>query len=206
MLRRACTLWILVLSLLAGCARSKPLPEAPTEDVPTKAATLTPKAPKPGVTEAAEELPTLSAAPIASGLYSLETALTDAQMAGAGLVDLLGGREPLVAVDDLIAYRLAEHELELTPVAFERIKNLQAPVDGLPFVVVVDGAPVYQGAFWPLYSSLSYNGIAIWLPPENEGFIQVVLGYPGPDFFNGEDSRSHPLLLAALRQAGKLDE
>jgi hypothetical protein len=64
--------------------------------------------------------------------------------------------------------------------------------------------PIYLGAFWPLYSSLSFDGVVIPVPLMDEPVIQITLGYPSPSFFAGEDPRSDPRILQALAQAGRL--
>jgi hypothetical protein len=138
-------------------------------------------------------------------LYLLEQPLDEEQMSGLGFARMVQDKTPLLSLEDLVAYHLASHEFELTPEAFERIASLQAPVDGLPFVVSVGRTPIYQGAFWPMYSSLSFDGIAIWLPPQKENNLRVELGYPGSDFFSGPDKRSHSLLISALHDAGLVD-
>ena len=116
---------------------------------------------------------------------------------------------PLVASDDVVAYAAGSHEIELTPAAYERIAALEVPVSGLSFAVCVDRAPVYAGAFWTEISSASFDGVVIMkaFSPEStpeSSVIRLELGYPGRDFFTGADPRPDPVVLDALRQAGKL--
>ena len=110
----------------------------------------------------------------------------------------------MLSVDDIVTYSKETHEIELTASAYERIEQLEAPVDGISFVVCVGRDPVYLGAFWPLYSSLIFDGVVIQVPPMDEPAIQITLGYPSSSFFAGEDPRSDPRILQALAQAGRL--
>ncbi|MEI6310282.1 MAG: hypothetical protein WCP58_11650 [bacterium] len=114
--------------------------------------------------------------------------------------------EPILSNEDIVTYSQATHEIVLTASAAERIQSLQPPTSGLAFAVCVDGQPVYAGAFWPGYSSQSYDGITIdpILVTRERPVIQIQLGYPGSDFFKGEDPRSDPRVLEALQEDGKL--
>lgn len=79
------------------------------------------------------------------------------------------------------------------------------PTWGKVFIVCVDRKPVYWGAFWPLYSSQSFDGIIIPTPlMPNKNTIQITLGHPATGFYKGNDPRSNPAILQSLRQAGKL--
>jgi hypothetical protein len=114
--------------------------------------------------------------------------------------------EPIISSDDIVSYVWATHEITLTPVGVERLTALQVPTSGKSFVVCVDRAPIYAGAFWAAYSSQSFAGVVIdpILVTLARPVIQIVLGYPGPDFFRGEDPRPDPGIRAALEAAGKL--
>jgi hypothetical protein len=72
--------------------------------------------------------------------------------------------------------------------------------------VCVDRQPIYSGAFWVAYSSLSFDGVVIdtFLATQDKPVLQIALGYPGPGFFQGEDPRSDPRIVQALKEAGKL--
>lgn len=113
--------------------------------------------------------------------------------------------EPLLSSDDVVSYREDTHEIELTAAGVEAIRSLEVPVDGTSFAVCVDGQPVYGGAFWAAYSSLSFDGVVIETTraSEEHPVIRIELGYPGPDFFRGADPRPDPKVLRALEQAGK---
>jgi len=114
--------------------------------------------------------------------------------------------EPIISIDDIISYTKENHEIELTANAYERISTLTVPTSGRPFIVCVDGRPIFWGAFWVIWSSQSFNGVTIQLPPlpSDEHFIQLQLGYPSSDLHQGEDPRSNPEILQSLAEAGKL--
>lgn len=114
--------------------------------------------------------------------------------------------EPIISIDDIISYTEETHQIELTADAYERITELKVPTSGTAFVVCVDKKPIYWGAFWVIWSSQSFDGVTIQLPPlaSNEHLIQIQLGYPSPGFYQDEDPRSNPKILQSLDEAGKL--
>jgi hypothetical protein len=113
---------------------------------------------------------------------------------------------PLISTDDIVAYDRNTHEIELTNEACQRVKQLQVPVRGTAFVACVDKQPIYWGAFWTPVSSIAFNGVTIWvnLSAWQGNTIKLELGYPTPDFSQGEDPRSNPEIMQSLEQAGKL--
>ena len=113
---------------------------------------------------------------------------------------------PIITISDIIAYDAQEHELRLTASAFKRISRLDVPTGGKSFIVCVDKAPIYWGAFWVLWSSLSFDGVTIWKPLglEEPHVIRLELGYPCSELYTGEDPRSNPVVIESLEQAGKL--
>ena len=114
--------------------------------------------------------------------------------------------QPIVSIEDVITYNAQTHELRLTPIAFERISQLDVPVRGKSFVVCVNRAPIYWGAFWTPISSISFDGVTIWKPLSWEGphVITLELGYPSSSFYGGEDPRNNPEVMRSLERAGKL--
>jgi hypothetical protein len=114
---------------------------------------------------------------------------------------------PILSLDDIQSYSWQTHEIQLTESARERIAALEVPVTtGVPFVVCVGDERVYGGAFWISWSSISFNGIVIdTFCASMEGQpIRIQLGYPRPDFFEGQDPRSDPRIQQSLSQAGRL--
>lgn len=113
---------------------------------------------------------------------------------------------PLLAGDDFVSYARETHEIDLTASGVEAIRGLVVPVNGKSFAVCVDGRPIYSGAFWAAYSSLSFDGVVIetTLVSDDDPLIRIELGYPGADFFRGPDPRVDTRVMLALEQAGKL--
>ncbi len=111
---------------------------------------------------------------------------------------------PLITEDDILAYDVTSHTFTLRPEVAAALSLAEIPVSGLPFVLYVGEEPVYAGAFWTPLSSLSFDGVVIepWLPGGENAF-RVTLGYPGPDFFEGEDPRADPRFLAAISELEK---
>jgi hypothetical protein len=114
--------------------------------------------------------------------------------------------QPLITIDDIISYNQETHEIELTADAYERVMELSIRTPIKAFVVCVDSQPIYWGAFWVSWSSQFFEGVKIMLPllSSEEHLIQLTLGYPATDLYNGEDPRSDPVILQSLEQAGKL--
>lgn len=114
--------------------------------------------------------------------------------------------EPLVSQADLVSYSGSNHTMQLTSVAVEKLQALQVPVTGKSFLVCVDGAPIYWGAFWTMYSSQSFEGVVIKLPlfEADENLVALELGYPGGDFAPAVDPRSDQKIFSSLEEAGKL--
>ncbi|MCJ7737793.1 MAG: hypothetical protein MUQ10_10860 [Anaerolineae bacterium] len=121
---------------------------------------------------------------------------------------------PILSQDDIVMYDGATHAFTLTPEAMERLAGSLVALAGPPFVVTVDGEPICVGAFWSPLSSQSFGGVVTMVMPDgtpavvggvSEGDVyQIALGYPGPDFFRGEDPCGDPRILDALDSVGKL--
>lgn len=137
-------------------------------------------------------------------IYLTRGDVPPAQMAALSHVDLTG--QPVIAMNDIVAYDEITHEITLTAQAFDTVSNLDVPVGGRSFMVCVDRKPVYWGAFWTPVSSISFDGITIWKPlgSQDTRTIKLELGYPSPAFYGGEDPRHNPEVLESLRQSGKL--
>ena len=166
----------LVLLILIGC--STPAPSSP--------ATITPAIEK------------------GFSIYLLAQDTPPQQLAMLSHLEL--AQNPLLSTDDIISYRQATHEIELTVTGYDKIASLSVPVSGKAFAVCVDGQPIYTGAFWVGYSSLSFDGVVIdtLRASKEHPVLKIQLGYPGSDFFQGDDPRSDPRILQALEEAGKL--
>lgn len=143
-------------------------------------------------------------APEGFAIYLTKDNVPPSQMEMLSHVELAD--EPFIAMDDIVSYDASTHEMTLTEDAIQRIEALQVPTSGKSFVVCVDRGPLYWGAFWVQYSSQSFDGVTIWLPlgVQDSTIVTIELGYPSFSFYQGEDPRNNPLVLASLEQAGKL--
>ncbi len=112
--------------------------------------------------------------------------------------------EPIISADDIISYSEQTHEITLTSDAAERIDQLELP--GKPFVVCVDRQPIYAGAFMAAYFSRTFDGVVIeTLDVAQSQSVRIQLGYPEfLDVYTGDDPRSDPAILEALKSDGKL--
>ena len=110
--------------------------------------------------------------------------------------------DPILSFDEIIEYNVNTHEIWIVPKALKRFGDQN--LAGKPFVVCVDKEPIYAGEFMAMYMSRSSEGVVILLPlfSEEEQFIKLQLGYPGPDFFVGEDPRMHPKIIESLIKIG----
>jgi hypothetical protein len=137
-------------------------------------------------------------------IYLTKQDIPPAQMEDLSHVDI--AERPIITISEIITYDAQEHELRLTASAFERISQIDVPTGGKSFIVCVDKAPIYWGAFWVLWSSLSFDGVTIWMPLslEEPYVIRLELGYPSSALYTGEDPRSNPVVIESLEQAGKL--
>lgn len=176
-----------VLMMCSGCT-----PQSAEPGIASPATTRLPSWPKPA--HAADGF----------AIYLLTPNALAHGSAGVGPSDLEGN--PFLTTDEIVSYRLATHEIELTDAAFERIRNVAIPLQGEGFAVCVDGQPIYAGAIWNAYSSSVFDGATIDLvdPTREHPMIQIRLGYPTSAFFRGDDRRSDPRILRALEEAGKL--
>jgi hypothetical protein len=113
--------------------------------------------------------------------------------------------QPLISLTDIFSYNSTTWELTLTTAAINRLIALQVPVYGKPFVVCVDRNPVYAGAFWSPVSSVSFNGITIAQPLNDQtDTVTIQLGYPAQSLFTGADPRNNAAIIDSFQQTGKL--
>jgi hypothetical protein len=137
-------------------------------------------------------------------VYLTREDIPPAQMPALSHVDI--AEQPVIAMDDIITYNAQTHELKLSARAYEAIAQLDVPVQGRSFLVCVDRQPIYWGAFWTPISSMSFDGVTIWKPltPKEPYIVTFELGYPSASFYEGDDPRDNPEVIASLEQAGKL--
>lgn len=141
-------------------------------------------------------------------VYLLADEVPATELSMVDLDELELQEEPILSIDDIIAYSRGTHEIELTAEAYDRIQRLFTPPDmllGIPFVVCVGADRIYAGAFWTPVSSISFDGVVICQPFDRDRHvISIVLGYPSAEAFTGKDPRSDPRVFESLEAAGKL--
>jgi hypothetical protein len=141
-------------------------------------------------------------------IYLLADEVPATELSIVDLNDLELQEEPILSIDDIIAYSRETHEIELTAEAYERIQQLftlPAKVRGIPLVVCVGADRIYAGAFWTPVSSISFDGVVICQPFDlDKRVIRIVLGYPCPEAFTGKDRRSDLRVLQSLEAVAKL--
>jgi hypothetical protein len=137
-------------------------------------------------------------------VYLTKGDIFPAQMPALSHIDI--AEQPVIAMNDIIAYNAKTHEITLTANAFDRISSLEVPVRGKSFMVCVDRKPIYWGALWTPISSISFDGVTIWKPLSSAEpkVIKLDLGYPSLTFYGGDDPRNNAEVLKSLEQAGKL--
>lgn len=145
----------------------------------------------------------------AFGIYLLAADMPATQLADHDLDSLTLQEQPLIGIDDIVSYDADTHRLKLSSDTYSRIQEIfpiPVRVDGIPFVVRVGEEPIYAGGFWTPLSSLSYDGVIIMQPFEEQAeVIGLSLGYPSPSAFTGEDPRGDPRIMDVLEAAGKLN-
>ncbi len=137
-------------------------------------------------------------------IYLTKEDISPARMEALSHVNI--AEQPVISIEDVITYDAQTHRIVLTDEAYERIYRMEVPVSGRSFLVCVDKAPVYWGAFWTPLSSISFDGIVILKPLESREIKAITLGpgYPSPSFFSGEDPRNDARIMQSLEQSGKL--
>ena len=141
-------------------------------------------------------------------IYLLAQDIPTADLSQTDINQLNLESKPLISSDDIVSYEKTTHTIELTQDAYSRIQKVfptPVRVNGIPFVVCVGKERIYTGAFWTPLSSLSYDGVVIMQSFDTAATsIQITLGYPGQDFFTGNDPRSDKRIMDSLEQDNKL--
>ena len=88
-------------------------------------------------------------------IYLTKEDIPPSQMEALSHIDIAD--QPTISIKDIITYNAQTHELKLIDTAFERISSLEVPVKGKSFMVCVNKAPIYWGAFWTPISSMSFD-------------------------------------------------
>ena len=137
-------------------------------------------------------------------IYLTKGDISPSQMEALSHVDIAD--KPVIGLDDIVTYNTTNHEITITPDAYNRITGLRPGVYGESFVVCVNRSPIYWGAFWTPVSSVSFSGVAIEIPFNSQlaNTISINLGYPSQSFYRGEDPRNNATIMESLQQSGKL--
>ncbi len=137
-------------------------------------------------------------------IYLTKEDIPPAQMPALSHIDI--AEQPIVGIKDVLSYNAQTHELKLTSDAFQRIAQLDVPVEGKSFMVCIDKKLIYFGAFWTPISSISFDGVTIWKPLtlDEPQIVTLELGYPSSSFYGGEDPRNNPEVIRSFEQGGKL--
>lgn len=117
--------------------------------------------------------------------------------------------KPFLTTKDIRFYVKDSHELMIDYTAAPRLKSLKVPVSGRPFIVFVGDQPIYTGAFWTGFSSVSFRGVAVDVSKLTGDFpnIKLDLDYPPLAPKNtGFDPRSDPRVFEVFEKAGVLYE
>jgi hypothetical protein len=114
---------------------------------------------------------------------------------------------PIISEDDLDSYDWDTHTLHLRDSIWLKIPRPRRSV-GTPFVLVVDGTPIYVGAFWSRLSSFACPGPVIvseYFGHDERDSIHLAirLGYGPPDE-GFPDPRNSEQLKKVLAELGKL--
>jgi hypothetical protein len=122
--------------------------------------------------------------------------------------ELALSNDPVISQADIISYDFSSHAMRLR---IEAIKRLPRPsVSGTPFVVVVNGERIYQGAFYTSVSSISYAQPVILIDrsernqAEKADVLLIDRAYPSASFATGSDLRSDDRIKSALSNLKKL--
>jgi hypothetical protein len=136
-------------------------------------------------------------------IYLTKDNIPPSQMAMLSHVEIVD--EPVIGIDDIVSYNAVTHEIELTQDGFSKVTGQAIPTSGTSFLVCIDKSPVYWGAFWVSYSSLSFDGIVIEKPFSGENsVITIKPGYPSLSSYSGKDPRDNIDIMKSLNNAGKL--
>ena len=110
---------------------------------------------------------------------------------------------PIISDEDLLSYDWETHTLELRKSRWFMVRSPSS--HGIPFVVVVDGVPIYVGAFWSEFSSIPSSVPTImWDDRQTSKAMTIGLGSRATTSDDRKDPRSNEKLKQALQELGKL--
>jgi hypothetical protein len=125
------------------------------------------------------------------------------QMESLSHVDLAD--KPLISVVDIVSYDWNTHKITLSETGKEKLKNFEVPISGKVFLVCIDKAPVYWGAFYnPLSSYFPFGKPVIYAFPMLWESFEITWEPVSGDGENPGDPRIDPNIFNSLKQWGKL--
>ena len=114
---------------------------------------------------------------------------------------------PVISDVDIVSYDFSKHAMRLRPEAIKRLPK--PPVEGTPFVVVVNGERIYLGAFYTSVSSIPFVLPVIVVDSAErhqaraQGFLYIERAYPVSHAV-GVDARSDERIRSVLSNLKKL--
>lgn len=109
----------------------------------------------------------------------------------------------IIKNQDILEYSQSKYQFKLTDLAIQKVKTFQ---DFTAFAVTVDKQVIYYGFFKPSISSPSCDhSITMDLDWTSGNKINLRLGHPSlMQSVTIDDERNHSMLIATLRNQGKL--
>lgn len=142
-------------------------------------------------------------------LYLLPPDLKADELAKLDLKQIKPRGKPYITGDEISYYVKDTHEMTLHYEAGLRLKKLDVPVSGRPFVVFSGGEAVYTGAFWKGFSSIGFKGVVIDVSDLKGDYpqLRLDLDYPTrPPTAISFDPRGDARILKALEKRSVLRE
>ena len=137
-------------------------------------------------------------------IYRLkDTTLNARQVWNLPIDSLTLADKPFLPQDSLLSYQWRTHTFSVAPSIDSELTRLGKQRNeswGIPFVVTVGKRPIYLGAFWYCYSSLTPSVPYIEVLPLSYQIKKAVLP------IDSVDRRNDPRIYSALKNAGILVE
>lgn len=112
----------------------------------------------------------------------------------------------IVHYDEILGYDSVSHTFLIDNEAGERIRDVWFPTSGIGFIFALDSTLIYKAYFVPGYSSMAlFNEVCVE-PYSYRNKYRFNLGYPGPDYYTGDDPRNDHRIIERLKVDGKLIE
>ncbi len=127
------------------------------------------------------------------------------QMEALSHVDL--NDEPLISAADITTYDWAKHEIWLSETGKAKLARFEVPISGKSFMICVDKAPLYWGAFYNSLSSYYPFGTpVINIYPWNGNSLKIEWGLFSGDAEDPSDPRNEAMIFESLQNWGKLSQ